>query len=75
MLENILESAANVQLVIGSNDLQELARIIIDKVRDEFVSEEDHKNQNTFITGTAAGKILGNYPCKCLNRPLQTVSF
>lgn len=59
MLENILESAANVQLVIGSNDLQELARIIIDKVRDEFVSEEDHKNQNTFITGIAAGKILG----------------
>lgn len=59
MIENILESTSNVQLVIGAKELQELARILIDKVRDEFISEEDRKNQNTFITSGAAGKILG----------------
>ncbi|MDE7025262.1 MAG: helix-turn-helix domain-containing protein [Paramuribaculum sp.] len=59
MINDILENNSNLQLVIGANELKELARIIIDKVRDEFTSEEDRKNDNTYLTNEAACKMLG----------------
>lgn len=59
MLQEYLDTNSNLQLVIGANDLKELARIIIDKVRNEFSSEEERKNRNTFLTTDAACKMLG----------------
>ena len=59
MINEIFESNSNIQLVIGANDLKDLAQQIIAQVRDEFVSEEERKNQNTYLTNEAACEMLG----------------
>lgn len=59
MLEDALNISSNIQLVIGANELRELARILIEKVRDEFTTEEERQNHNTFLTTEAACKMLG----------------
>lgn len=59
MIENIFDSSSNIQLVIGANELKELASQLIEKVRGEFISEEDRKNQNTYLTTEAVCEMLG----------------
>lgn len=59
MIDNIFETDTDVQIVIKASHLKELASQLIEKVRDEFTTEEERANQNTYLTTEAVCKMLG----------------